>query len=387
MIETTEVEAPTEVNVSETKAPEMSTPEEQIRPETSAPEKVRAPEQKASPEIREAPTLEAPETIEAPAVILTPEDEILEEIAVSEVPSLETLDMMTPPNVPKMLSVLETAAVQKICTPDTKKEQKVSSLAVSSSEVSSSNITIPEVKEAPENMVTFSELTTLLQLDTLVVSSPGVSVPEIEAPVMEAPILEIPGVITPKMEGAPEVMETQEVTAILETLVSPELITPPQISLPEVVAAPQLTEPTTFTAGLEKIEAPDILPRNLAEGPEWSAPEMMEAPEDVNIISNKELETSEGTKVPDVMECQKLSCSELKTLGHDDLNVTEPEIMARLEDVSEPEVILAPEMEAQEMTADVPAVLCEIPVKVPSEEPAVQENNISAADTQIKVPF
>ncbi|KAB5540187.1 hypothetical protein PHYPO_G00098990 [Pangasianodon hypophthalmus] len=204
----------------------------------------------SEPEVTSVPELLTPQATKH-KVIETTEVEAATEVHVSE-----TEDMMTPPKmeaVPEVMPVPEIEAAQEIST--------------------------SEVKKEPEFMITVSELTT--PKETLEVSSPEVSVAEIEAQVMEAPkvpLLEAPDVTTPKMEAFTEVMEVQEVTAIRETLVSPE-----------------------------------------------------------------------------------------------------PELMVMLEGIPEPEVILTPEMEAQETTADIPAVLCEVPMNVPSEEPAVQENIISTA--------
>ncbi|KAF4070336.1 hypothetical protein AMELA_G00284250 [Ameiurus melas] len=353
VIEIAEVEAATEPHVSET---ETSAPEEVIAPKEGIdirdPEEIRVPQQMVAPELREAPKLEAPEFIEV---------EILEDVAVSEVPSLQISDVMTPP---KMEVVPEISTSQKISSSEVMKK----------TEVSFSEMTILEGKEAPENMATVSELTA--SKETLEVSYPDGSVPEIEAPVMEVPkvqSLEALDVTPPKMEAVPEVMGAHIVTATIDTLVTPEVMTPPQMFIPEIVEAPDVTESPKFTAGLEKIKAPEIVPPKLTACSEWSAPETVEAPKAVNVVkvtSNKELETSEDTKVPNVMKPQKLPCSEIKdpkVLDCDDLDVTEPD------------VILAPEMEAQETTADVPEVLFEVPINFPPEEPAVQENIISTA--------
>ncbi|KAK3565573.1 hypothetical protein QTP86_012690 [Hemibagrus guttatus] len=235
-------------------------------------------------------------------------------------------------------------------------------------------MTIPEVKEAPEIMVTTSK-------ETLEVSSPEVSVPEIKAPVMESPkvpSLEVPDVTPSKMEAILDMMEAQEVTATPETLVLSDVLTPPQMFISEEEAVPKVTESTKFTAGLGKIEA--LLPLKPAAGPERSVPVFHV---NVDATSNNGLETSENTE--DVnMEPQEWSCSELKALkvlAPDDLDMTEPEVMIVLEDVTKPDVTLAPEWEAQETTADAPEDLCEVPMSVPPEDAAVREKIISSAET------
>ncbi|KAG7331918.1 hypothetical protein KOW79_003752 [Hemibagrus wyckioides] len=363
---TPQVEGAAELRVSDTEAPEISFPKEKKRPETSvksaedirglkdvrAPKELRTSEEIRTPEQVTAPDLGEAQTLEAPALILTAKGEILEDITLSEIPSQETSDMMTPPKTE------ETAAAQEMTRPEVMKE----------TEVLSSEMTRPEVKEAPEMMLITSK-------ETLEVSAPEDSVPEIKAPVMESPkvpSLEVPDVTPSKLEAIPDVMEAQEVRATLETLVLSDVFTSEQMFISEGGAAPRVTESPKFTAGLEKMEA--LLPLKLAAGPERSVPDHVH----MDATSNNGTETSENAEALNVMELQKLSCSEmkaLKALAGDDLDVMEPEIMIMLEDGPEPNVTLTPEMEVQEMRADAPDVLCEVPMSVH------EEKIISTAET------
>ncbi|KAF5888154.1 neurofilament heavy polypeptide-like, partial [Clarias magur] len=341
--ETTEVEAATEVHVPEIEAPELSIKEESKRPEILPPEKNK----EAAEEFR------APEYFSVPEEVCTAKG--------------------TPEDVSIAKEFAEKVGALEEVIKDIKYDIKAAELPQTSEHLEDI-ATLDSISETPDMMKAPKMSVPKKAAAQKIFTSEAMAGPEVPLPeIVSVPEIEAPGTKTPNVSSleAPDVTPSnpQEVTASLELLLAPH---PP----PEVVPVPEMTESPMSATGEGKMESTEMLPLKLTADPEGSDLEIVKGPKYVNVdvISNQNVEPLVGTKVFDMMEPQ-MSCSEIKppeVSACDDLDVTEPDVM------------LAPEVEAQKMKDEVPTVLCDGSVNFSLEEPAAQENISNTAETQIK---
>ncbi|XP_053359304.1 periaxin-like [Clarias gariepinus] len=322
--ETTEVGTATKVHAPEIKAPEISIPEENKRPEISAPEKTK----EAADEFRAPEYVRSPEEVRAP-----------EEVCFAEVCSTEKVGALEE-DIEDIKDDNKVAELPKV----SEHLRDIATLENTSAET-------PDMMTAPKmelELMPVPKKAAAQKMSTLEATAGPVPCSEVSVPEIEALGTKNPNVSSLEaLDVTPS--KPQEVTSSLEPLVSPH-------SPPELVPALKVTESPKFATGEGKMEATEMVPLKVTADPDITVLEIVKGPEDVNVglISNQNVEPLVRTKVLDMMEPQ-MSCSEIKpptVSACDDLDVTEPD------------VILAPEVAAQEMKDE---VLCEGSVKVPLE--------------------